>query len=453
MEELLKSAKDGNIDAYTELFFLLKKDLEKVASIILKDKDYIDDIIQNVYYKAYENLGKLYNDNKFKSWIFTILRNECINANRRISRYQSEADFSEIEEYVSDSSAYNLSSKISFEDMIKKLTKEEQKLLRMKYEEALSNIEIAEELGMPYNTVKSKILRAIKKITLILLILIMISGFTVLATFIIKQIKAHFTTSLKAIDTAVENGYVQEIDSDFVYDNGIGIKVDAIVLDDKNLDISFVYDIQDKEKYGEISGIGIEDYQILSKDKVLFDSMIIEDDLTQYTIQNLELYKKSENEYTNSILFSSKNNFPKLESILIKIKSIYIKSNETIIYINGKWDLQFNIIEKLNERKTEKYIMEENAYVKNYKIILMETSFNLDINFNIDIDIKNIEKIVLFNENNIKIYYDNCNYNKNNKHLNITFDLGKYNENINELILEIPRENNENIILKFRGDG
>ena len=394
---------------------------------------------------------KIYNDNKFKSWIFTILRNECINANRRISRYQSEADFSEIEEYVSDSSAYNLSSKISFEDMIKKLTKEEQKLLRMKYEEALSNIEIAEELGMPYNTVKSKILRAIKKITLILLILIMISGFTVLATFIIKQIKAHFTTSLKAIDTAVENGYVQEIDSDFVYDNGIGIKVDAIVLDDKNLDISFVYDIQDKEKYGEISGIGLEDYSILINNEIVYDYICIENTLTQYTMQNVEHFNKLDNVYRNSILFSSKNNFPKSENIGIKVKSVYLKNQGKRNYINGKWDLQFNIIEKLNERKSEKYIMDENEYVEKYKIFLMETSLNLDIDFNIEIDIKNIEEIVLFNENNIKIYYDNCNYNKNNNHLTITFDIGKYIENISDLTLEIPRKNNENIIIKFRG--
>ena len=33
MEDLLKSAKDGNIDAYTELFFLLKKDLEKLHQL------------------------------------------------------------------------------------------------------------------------------------------------------------------------------------------------------------------------------------------------------------------------------------------------------------------------------------------------------------------------------------------------------------------------------------
>ena len=43
------------------------------------------------------------------------------------------------------------------------------------------------------------------------------------------------------MDTAVENGYVQNVDMDFIEDNNLGVKVDYVLMDDHNLNISFVY--------------------------------------------------------------------------------------------------------------------------------------------------------------------------------------------------------------------
>lgn len=55
-----------------------------------------------------------------------------------------------------------------------------------------------------------------------------------------------FNNSNKAIDVAVENGYVQQIDTGYTYDKDIGIKVENLVLDDLNLDISFNFETKKK---------------------------------------------------------------------------------------------------------------------------------------------------------------------------------------------------------------
>ncbi len=70
---------------------------------------------------------------------------------------------------------------------------------------------------------------------------ILFSGI-VYAKDIENYFKKIFNNSTEAIDKAVENGYVQQENMDYTYDKEIGIKVDNLVLDDLNLDISFNFE-------------------------------------------------------------------------------------------------------------------------------------------------------------------------------------------------------------------
>lgn len=450
MNELLEKAKAGDIDAYSKLMISIKPELEKVANKTLIDKSYVDDVLQSIYYKAYKKLDTLRDNEKFKSWILTAVRNESLNVNKYVARHR-EVSLSDFEEMLVDSSSNDFDSSMNFEQIISELSDEEKVLLRMKFEENYKNAEIAEKLGIPYNTVKSKINRAIKKITLVALVLVMLSGFTALATFVIKQIRAHFTTSLNAINTAVENDYVQEIDSDFVYDNGIGIKVDAIVLDDKNLDISFVYDVQDKEKYGEITGIGILDYVIKSDDEVLFDTKVVKGNLIKTSKQISHNFEVYDNKFRNSVLYSVLDGYDlkNINKLIIEISTIYINANEEISFIDGKWNMSNDVIDKLNERYSNNYIIEENPYVKDASVTLIDTAIQFEIEFYNEIEENYIFDISLCSSNN-EFKWIGYELLKNHKMLKITFDVGKYTEDINELTLKIPTKNDENIILTFR---
>ena len=450
MEELLEKAKAGDVNAYSELIKSIENDLVKLAASRLKDKSYIDDVLQNVYYKAYIKINTLENNAKFKSWIFTILRNECINANK-INSHRNEVNLDSLDNII-DSANYITESDLNFEQMISNLSEDEKVLLRLKFKENFSNLEIAEELDIPYNTVKSKISRAIKKIMIIVLVLVLFSGFTVLATYIIKQIKAHFTMSTNAINTVVENNYIQEIDSDFIYDKGIGVKVDAIVLDDKNLDISFVYDVLDKEKYGEIIGVGLQDYIIKSGNIVLINSNNNDESLIKLFRQKPKEAEYNNNEFRNSMLFSTIKNLPNVKNIDITINSIgLIDENKKEHIFEGNWILNHNVIEKLNNHSEIKYIMEENDYIKSAEVSLLDTYINFKIEFNEKISYNQVLKMYLSNENN-RFNWTSYNFIDEINSLNINFDLSKYNENIDELLLVIPRENQEDIIIKFRRD-
>ena len=445
MDELLAKAKSGDIEAFSQIITLYKKDLERIATSRLKDKNSVDDVLQKVYYKAYMNLGTLKENEKFKSWIFTILKYECIDFNKSLAR-RKEVSLNNLGDFLESPFNYDLESNISFEQMISNLSEDEKRLIKLKFEENLTNREISEELGVSYNTVRSKINRILKKITLILLILILFSGFAVLAVYIVKQIRAHFTTSLNSIDAAVENEFVQDIESDFVYDNDIGIKVDALILDDKNLDISFMYDVLNKEKYGNIEGIRILDYEIKNKNEILFNSNV--DNSTNNCRQHSQKSEMIDSYFRNSVLLISNDYFSNINEINISINSISIKSNNKTEIVRGNWNLRYEINKLFNQRtKNNYFLVDNNKYVNKSNAILTDTSIQFDIYFNIELDNSEIQSITLYN-NDSMFNWIKSDFNNNN--LKIIFDLGKYNDNIDELNLEIPRAEEENIILKFR---
>ena len=104
MEELINKAKDGDIEAYTEAFMLVRKELKGIAVSKISDRNYVEDIIQDVYFKAYKKLDTLADSRSFRKWISTMMKNECRNYNKRASHHV-EVDVDEYDEVLEDSSA------------------------------------------------------------------------------------------------------------------------------------------------------------------------------------------------------------------------------------------------------------------------------------------------------------------------------------------------------------
>ena len=79
MKELVKRAKVGDNQAFTELIMNIQMDLYKIAKAKIKDDDDINEAIQETIIKAYSSIKKLKDEKYFKTWIIRILINECNN--------------------------------------------------------------------------------------------------------------------------------------------------------------------------------------------------------------------------------------------------------------------------------------------------------------------------------------------------------------------------------------
>ena len=75
--QLIKKAKLGDTKAFSQLYAEIYKDLYRFALYMTKHTQDAEDAVSEAVISAYENISGLKEENSFKSWMFTILNNEC----------------------------------------------------------------------------------------------------------------------------------------------------------------------------------------------------------------------------------------------------------------------------------------------------------------------------------------------------------------------------------------
>ncbi len=153
---------------------LIKRYLKPIYSFVFRFVSNIqdaEDITQEVFIKVWRNLKRFDQNGKFKTWIFTITKNTCLDWLRR----KQQISFSELEtddeksfvEKIPDSQSLpnELLEKKDFADLlnraIKKLSPKYKMILFLRYNDHLTFRQISEILEKPLNTVKSYHRRAL----------------------------------------------------------------------------------------------------------------------------------------------------------------------------------------------------------------------------------------------------------------------------------------------------
>ena len=151
---------------------LIKKYQGIIYNYIFKttlSKEDSEDIIQEVFIKAYENLYRLESKDKFYSWIFKITVNTMNTHLKRKKHYTSVEDeiFLNIQCETKNTPEAILEIKEDNVELLNKLSvlSDEQKhAMILKYVQGFTNKEIGEILGIKEETVKTKLFRAKKKL-------------------------------------------------------------------------------------------------------------------------------------------------------------------------------------------------------------------------------------------------------------------------------------------------
>lgn len=292
------------------------------------------------------------------------------------------------------------------------------------------------------NKNKSSIKKYIYKFATYFISILLLTTGVVFAKDIVNFISSLFTNSTEGIDKAIDSGYVQNVDMDFVYDNGIGIKVDYLVMDEMNLDVSYVYNVLNDLN---LKSISINEYNIRDDNNNLlyyegddnienFDTIIIDYTRTSDPIiENDKLCRES-------ILYNIENS-SNLSKLIFEITSIILNENDII---EGSWLFEINLQQDMIEENNT-YIVSYNKYIKEITTDLSETSFKieilLDCNFD-DITLLDPNSIILTNKLNEEYKIKNMNFkhlqDNNNEvcgKISLEFDVSKYFDNIDELNL------------------
>jgi len=124
-----------------------------------------EDVVHSVFEKLLEKGIDLNNDKALKSYLFSSVHNACLNNLTRDTIRKKYSDYTIAHNADRDDSSYLL-ERIEVEILwevfskIDALPSECKKVFKLGYLENLSNVEIAERLGISVNTVKSQKSRA-----------------------------------------------------------------------------------------------------------------------------------------------------------------------------------------------------------------------------------------------------------------------------------------------------
>lgn len=154
----VSKAKKGDKEAFLALIDENRLNIYRVARGILKDKEDIEDAIQNTIIKSFQKINSLKQDDYFRTWLIKILINECTQILRKGKRvtYLSENNDTEI---------YNDSyENIDLTKAINSLSEELRATTVLFYFEDMSTKDIAKLLKISDGTVRSRLTRARTKL-------------------------------------------------------------------------------------------------------------------------------------------------------------------------------------------------------------------------------------------------------------------------------------------------
>lgn len=166
MNELVERAKNGDKEAFTEIFLIHRNNLLKLAKAKVGNEEDAKDIVQETLEQAYLSIRKLKASEYFKPWITKILINKCKEFYKKkgvrektLKGYISEQKINEKENFIEKTE-----EDIDFNLLLRDLKEEERIIVLLFYNGKYTTKEISYILGVNENTIKSRLNRAKNKI-------------------------------------------------------------------------------------------------------------------------------------------------------------------------------------------------------------------------------------------------------------------------------------------------
>lgn len=174
---MVKQVKNGNNDKFSELYEESYRYLHTCVIHIVKSEEIAQDMLQETYMEIFKNINQLNREEDFLSWASTIANRKCfahLKKNKDIlvdEPVDDEGNESDYFEQIADDAAFipenildNQEKVKILRDMIDSLSDIQRACVIGVYYNEQKQDDIARELGIPVNTVKSHLSRAKAKL-------------------------------------------------------------------------------------------------------------------------------------------------------------------------------------------------------------------------------------------------------------------------------------------------
>ena len=165
------AARRGDADAFRELYRAYRDPVWTLIVSLVGDSSQAQDVMQNVFFKAFRGLGGFRFRSGLFTWIYRIAHNECLNHLRRrevphvpleaIAGSGDEMDRARVSDLES-------ADRAALRDAVMQLPFKMREVVILKYQEGLSYGEMSRMLGCAPGTVASRLNRALAELEMLL---------------------------------------------------------------------------------------------------------------------------------------------------------------------------------------------------------------------------------------------------------------------------------------------
>ena len=172
-KKLIDGLKKKKVWAYEVLYDEYAPRLGSVVKSYLGYDD-VEDVIQEVFIKVFKNVRKFRGDAKLSTWLYRIAVNVCKDTlvkrkrnNEFLTDFRESEDKVAFEPPATTNVFREVMDEISFEELmsvVERLAEDDRLLIKLRDIDDLSYEEIADILGKPFGTVKSRLHYARKRL-------------------------------------------------------------------------------------------------------------------------------------------------------------------------------------------------------------------------------------------------------------------------------------------------
>ena len=166
--ELLHRLTGGDETAFRTLYDHYRNDVYAFAIGITRSLPLAEEIVQDTFIRLWQNREKLPDIQKFDSWLFTIARNLCYTALRKLALDRKVTGIHERQAEQSVATAEDIIITRENQELVQaainQLPEQQRRVYLLSREAGMTYDEIAAELSISRNTVKEHLRRAVAAI-------------------------------------------------------------------------------------------------------------------------------------------------------------------------------------------------------------------------------------------------------------------------------------------------
>jgi RNA polymerase sigma-70 factor (ECF subfamily) len=164
--DLIRQAARGKLEAFNLLVSRWEKRVYNYLLRIAGNREDALDLTQDVFLKAHQNLRKLDDPGRFAPWLYRIAHNEAYSMFRK---RRPEADVDELEPQPSETgvafggtTVFPIELSLAVAAALERLSPEQREAVVLKIYQGFKFEEMADILGCPVSTVKSRLYTALE---------------------------------------------------------------------------------------------------------------------------------------------------------------------------------------------------------------------------------------------------------------------------------------------------